>query len=146
MRDTASARRMVGLQKGRAAPTHAVEAAMMRVVAGRWPLVLLAILLTAAPAGAWDDGLASRARAILEANCHRCHGKDGAVEGGLNFVLNRDKLVARRKILPGKPEDSPLFRRVATGKMPPPGQHPRPNSADVALLRSWIDAGAPGDL
>jgi WD40 repeat protein len=61
----------------------------------------------------------------------------------MNFVLDRDKLVARRKVVPGAPERSPLFRRVAAGKMPPPGEGDRLSPSDVALLRRWIEAGAP---
>src|SRR5213078_4887792 len=29
------------------------------------------------------------------------------------------------------------------GKMPPPGESPRPSAADIAVLRRWIDSGAP---
>src|SRR5262245_40095594 len=89
-------------------------------------------------------GLAARAREVLKANCYRCHGQDGAVEGGFNYVLDRDKLVAARKVVPGKPDDSPLMRKVVAGKMPPPDQQPRPSADDVALLRQWVEAGAPG--
>ncbi len=87
--------------------------------------------------------LPSRAHTILKANCYRCHGQEGAVEGGLNFILDRDKLIARRKVLPGHAEKSPLYRRVAAGRMPPTGQSPRPSPADLIVLKRWIDAGAP---
>src|SRR5262245_45900555 len=97
----------------------------------------------AAPTTAGQGGLAGRAQAIFKTNCHRCHGQDGAVEGGLNYILDRDKLIARRKILPGQSESSPLFARVLKGKMPPPGESPRPSAADVEVLRRWIDSGAP---
>src|SRR5262249_20908087 len=105
----------------------------------------LAALLaaTAAPADP-PSGLAAKARDILKANCYRCHGQDGAVEGGFNYVLDRDKLVASRKVVPGKPDESPLLRKVLGGKMPPPDQQPRPGPDDVALLRQWVEAGAPG--
>jgi WD40 repeat protein/mono/diheme cytochrome c family protein len=106
----------------------------------------LAVLLVAHAAPAAPPAeLATRAREILKANCYRCHGQDGAIEGGFNYVLDRDKLAASGKVVPGKPDESPLLRKVATGKMPPPDQQPRPGAADVALLRQWIDAGAPGD-
>jgi WD40 repeat protein len=105
--------------------------------------MLLTCLVVAGPAQAADP-LAARALAVLDAHCHRCHGKDGAIEGGMNFILDRDKLVARKKVLPGKPDESPLFKRVASGKMPPPGEQPRPTSEDLAQLRQWIEAGAPG--
>jgi WD40 repeat protein/mono/diheme cytochrome c family protein len=108
--------------------------------------VALCLLLPAvAPLRADEPNadLARRAHAVLETNCWRCHGKDGNVEGGMNYILDRERLVARRKLIPGKPDESPLYKRVAAGKMPPPGEHPRPSADDVALLRQWIEAGAP---
>jgi WD40 repeat protein/mono/diheme cytochrome c family protein len=110
-------------------------------------LTLLAPAAWAAAARAGADApatLAARAQAMLKAHCHRCHGKDGSVEGGFNYVLDPARLVARGKVVPGQPERSPLFRRVASGKMPPPGEQPRPAAADVALLKRWVEAGAPG--
>jgi WD40 repeat protein len=113
----------------------------------RWSAGLLSLLaVVVGPARAGDPepaALARKARDILKANCHRCHGQEGAVEGGMNYVLDLDRLLARKKIVPGHADASPLFRRVASGKMPPPGENPRPGEADVALLRRWIDAGAP---
>src|SRR5579884_478537 len=111
---------------------------------GLW--VLFAGLLVAAPArGADGDGgeLAKKAHAILKAYCYRCHGQDGALEGGMGYVLDRDKLIARRKVVPGQPDSSSLLKRVVSGKMPPPGEKPRPGADDVAALRQWIAAGAP---
>ncbi len=106
-------------------------------------LVLLGVFAAArSEAGPEPIELAHKAQAILKANCHRCHGQDGTVEGGMNFILDRDKLVARKKIVPGKAEQSPLFKRIAAGKMPPAGEQPRPCPADLALLKQWIEAGA----
>jgi mono/diheme cytochrome c family protein len=114
---------------------------------GRWSVLVLSLLLlipTTARGGKEEPAeLARKARAVLEANCHRCHGKDGAVEGGFNYVVDLDRLLARHKVVAGSPEQSPLFRRVAASKMPPPGQSPRPSPEDVAVLRQWIEAGAP---
>ncbi len=87
--------------------------------------------------------LGRQARELLKIYCYRCHGQDGAVEGGMSYILDRDRLVARGKVVPGKAADSPLYRRVATGKMPPPEESPRPNANDIALLKKWIDGGAP---
>jgi WD40 repeat protein/mono/diheme cytochrome c family protein len=106
-------------------------------------LLALLVAASAAPADP-PPGLAARAREVLKANCYRCHGQDGAVEGGFNYVLDRDKLIAARKVVPGKPDESPLLRKVVAGKMPPPDQQPRPGAADVALLKEWVEAGAPG--
>jgi hypothetical protein len=90
-----------------------------------------------------DSALARRAYDILATNCYRCHGKDGAAEGGLNYILNRDQLVARRKLVPGFASQSKVYRRVSRGEMPPEGEQPRPRPDEVALLSRWIDAGAP---
>jgi serine/threonine protein kinase/formylglycine-generating enzyme required for sulfatase activity len=87
--------------------------------------------------------LAAHARSVLENNCYRCHGKDGAVESGLNYVLDPPQLVARRLIVPGKPETSRLFQRVKKGEMPPAGAQPRPSAEDIAALEKWVRAGAP---
>src|SRR5262245_35554258 len=106
--------------------------------------LLAALLFPAALIrAAEDDSLARKAQQVLDANCDRCDGQDGAIEGGMNYILDLGKLVARKKIMPGNADLSPLFKRVAGGKMPPPGENPRPTEADQAILRAWIEAGAP---
>lgn len=89
------------------------------------------------------ETIARQAREILTTNCHRCHGQNGAVEGGFNYLLDRDRLVARKKIVPGQPEKSPLLQRIQDGEMPPEDEKPRPTAEDIARLRRWIAAGAP---
>ena len=117
---------------------------MKRAVPGRWlPLFVLGCLwgggsLRAAEAG--PAALSTKALAILKANCYRCHGQDGAVEGGMNYILDRDKLVARKKIVPGNADQSPLYKRVAAGKMPPAGEQPRP-TADRHRRPQAVDRG-----
>jgi WD40 repeat protein/mono/diheme cytochrome c family protein len=114
---------------------------------------LVLALLAIAPAAGWSAApprssghadLARRAQAVLRKSCYRCHGEDGAVEGGMNYLLDRDKLVARRKIIPGAAEKSPLYRPLVKGSMPPAGQSPRPSRDEILLVRRWIDSGAPG--
>src|SRR5262245_23812295 len=107
----------------------------------------LLVALAPCPAAAAEpepSELAKQAQDVLRAHCYRCHGQDGAVEGGMNYVLDLPKLAARKKVVPGRPDQSPLFQRVANGKMPPPDEKPRPGAADVAALKEWIEAGAPG--
>lgn len=109
-----------------------------------WLVLLLAAPLpAAAPPVASTEQLADRAAAVLRTHCHRCHGKDGSVEGGFNYLLDTARLVQRRKVLPGQPDASPLYLRTLKGKMPPAGETPRPSVADLAVLRRWIAAGAP---
>jgi mono/diheme cytochrome c family protein len=108
----------------------------------------LALIALAAPARAADDPnqhrpLAQQAQAVLKAHCYRCHGQDGTVEGSMNYVTDLGKLVARKKVVPGDPKGSRLYRRVDDGTMPPPDEHPRPSAAEVTALKKWIEAGAP---
>jgi hypothetical protein len=87
--------------------------------------------------------VAGKARERLETYCHRCHGQEGTIEGGFNYLLDREQLVARKKIVPGKPSESLLLRRIVAGEMPPADEKLRPSDEDLVILKRWIEAGAP---
>ena len=87
--------------------------------------------------------LAAKTQAVFKTHCYRCHGQDGAIEGGLNYVADLSKLVARKKVVPGNPAASRLFKRLDDGTMPPPEEKPRPSDAEIAAVKAWIAAGAP---
>ncbi len=116
----------------------------MRLLPALVVLLALAAPVTAQPAKADLDKLNDRALAILKTNCLRCHGGDDSSEGGVNYILDVKQLLARRKIVPGDSKKSRLFRRVSEGDMPPDGEKPRPSAAEVAVLKSWIEALAAG--
>lgn len=99
--------------------------------------------LCGCPLRADDAGLATKAQAILKTHCHGCHGKDGAAKGGFGYVLDRDLLLARNKVIAGKPADSELLQRARRGEMPPLSQKSRPNATELAVLEQWVAAGAP---
>ncbi|MBI1914579.1 MAG: hypothetical protein HYS12_07555 [Planctomycetes bacterium] len=110
-----------------------------------WRVGALAAVVLAGlcgPAAGGDQEVAGKAHAILEHYCHRCHGRDGSLEGGMNYILDRDKLVLRKKVVPGDARISPLYKRVVSGRMPPPDVKERPGPAEVALLKEWIEGGA----
>lgn len=109
-----------------------------------FPLAAGLLVALSGPAAADESPLAEKARAVLKTHCYRCHGQEGAVEGGLNYVADLGKLVGRKKVVPGHPDESRLFKRMADGTMPPPDEQPRPSEADLAAVRAWIQAGAPG--
>lgn len=90
--------------------------------------------------------LASQARAILKQYCHRCHGIGFEVEemDVLNRkTLDRESGAGIPYVTPGKPAASHLWERVENGTMPPRKERDRPTAADKAILKKWIEAGAP---
>jgi mono/diheme cytochrome c family protein len=117
----------------------------MHVPASTRFALLLVALLPAAPAGAAapPTDRAARALAIFQRHCRSCHGGSGKAKGGLGYVTDLEQLVERGQVVPGKPDASPLYRRIRDGEMPPPGK--RGTFADVhrIVLRNWILAGAP---
>ncbi|MBW3596351.1 MAG: SUMF1/EgtB/PvdO family nonheme iron enzyme [Planctomycetes bacterium] len=104
--------------------------------------IALVCLLTlcGGSATAADVDLARRAEEILRKNCYRCHGEEGIAEGGVNYILAPQKLIARGKVKPGNPDDSSLLVRVVAGDMP--ADDDPLSEADVSVLREWIAAGA----
>ena len=46
------------------------------------------------------DALATKAQAILKEHCYSCHGEGGLAEGGVNYVLDVQRLVSRGKVVP----------------------------------------------
>jgi hypothetical protein len=90
-----------------------------------------------------DSAVPIAAKAMLETHCYGCHGKAGAVEGGFNTVLEVQKLIDGRKVIPGDTRNSSLYQRVVHGDMPPRSVKVRPSEAEVAALARWIECGAP---
>jgi serine/threonine protein kinase len=88
------------------------------------------------------EQLAKRAQEMLATYCYRCHGENGNIEGGLNYLMDSQKLIDRRKVVPGQPGKSRLLKRILDGEMPPDGE-PRPIREDEELLTRWVVAGAP---
>jgi hypothetical protein len=90
-------------------------------------------------------------RPILSENCIACHGPDEkARKGKLRLDDEQDAKRDRKGdfvILPGKPEQSELIKRIESTDpeevMPPPKQHKTIPAAQVALLKQWIKQGAP---
>src|SRR5262249_28584287 len=110
---------------------------------------ICALLWTVNASGARGEespqALADKARAVLKTYCARCHGQDGANEGGFNYATDLRRLVDRRKVIPGEPGKSRLLRGVrdAADPMRPAEEKLRPNKDVVAALERWIQAGAP---
>ncbi len=92
--------------------------------------------------------LAANTITVLEANCAKCHGGDSAALGSINYITNLDELIKNGKVVPGDPNNSPIWRRLTStdAPMPPPSETTRPSDGDVSTIERWIAecAGATG--
>jgi tetratricopeptide (TPR) repeat protein len=116
------------------------------------PLLLSSLMIACTVSGARvkaaevpPEQLARKVREFLTTHCHRCHGKEGTNEGGINYILDHQRLLDRRKVIAGDAAKSRLFRRLgdADDPMPPADEKARPTSAEIALVKRWIESGAP---
>ena len=97
---------------------------------------------------AQEKELNLKVRAIFAHNCYKCHG-DEKVKGELrldskDFVFKGGE--NGEVIVPGKPEESELFRRISLPSnhedvMPSKGKKLTAN--DIAIIDFWIKKGAP---
>jgi len=90
-------------------------------------------------------------RPILARHCFKCHGPD---EGARKAKLRLDERAAAvseaksglHAIVPGKPQDSELLRRISSAEasevMPPPAAKNPLTEAEKQILGKWVAAGA----
>jgi ankyrin repeat protein len=125
------------------------------VLRAKLPSVLVGPILGAALAAAARAAqvpervdFARDIRPILAAHCVECHGPSQQMRG-LRLDRRSDALPNRvgangARIVPGNSARSPLYQRVAgttsSARMPPAGPL---EPAQIELLKSWIDQGAP---
>src|SRR5262249_48627417 len=82
-------------------------------------------------------------RPIFQAHCFECHGEGEKLKGGLDLRLRRLILQGSDDgpvLVPGKPDQSPLFKLIRSGEMPK--RDKKLSREQVALIRQWIIAGA----
>lgn len=113
----------------------------------------LALILSAAalvPAAGVPDpgkvGFNRDIRPILSDHCFHCHGNDPSHRKGKLRLDVRDEALVRKALIPGKPEESELVKRILTDDademMPPPDSHKPLNPAQKEILQRWIAQGA----
>jgi mono/diheme cytochrome c family protein len=87
--------------------------------------------------------LAAQTKAIFHAHCYRCH-KHSEAKGGIRIMHHRNLLTQRKVVIPGKPEQSELYKRLITDdeedRMPPDDAPLSPQEIDT--IRRWISEGA----
>lgn len=89
-------------------------------------------------------------RPILTDRCFACHGLDSeTVEAGLRLDV-REAATESDAIIPGNSEESEVIARILSDDedmvMSPVELHKPLNEEEVALLRRWIDEGAPYEV
>ena len=94
-----------------------------------WRTFMLTVLAAGIPAlsqAASNTDLAKQAKQIFTTYCYRCHGQNGAAEGGFNAVVDLPTLGG--KVRPGDLAKSRAYKRMASETMPPEGEQPRPKA------------------
>lgn len=92
-------------------------------------------------------------RPLLSNYCFKCHGPDEKERKGGSDGLRLDTSEGAyadqggtRAIVPGKPAESELIRRVTSSdpdeKMPPPSTGHHLSTRDIKLLTDWVQQGA----
>src|SRR5690349_12975342 len=89
-------------------------------------------------------------RPVLSDNCFACHGPDKNKRKADLRLDTKDGLMSSHddvhNVIPGKPEQSELYRRVTTDdpdeRMPDPKSNKRLTPREVAILKKWIEQGA----
>ncbi len=105
-----------------------------------WLLAIVTMLIPrAGQADLQDRDLAERARDILDRRCYQCHGQGGVARKNI-YVIDRDRLIASRTVVPGDP-GSLLLKVVESRAMPIGG--PELEAEEKAALRNWVVNGAP---
>jgi len=117
---------------------------------------LLSLLtLAALPAFAFADenplDFNRDVRPILSENCFQCHGFDEkSRQADLRLDLAESALADRdgvRAIVPRKPDESEVWRRIASADeaemMPPPDSRRELTADQKAIIKRWIEQGAP---
>jgi hypothetical protein len=121
------------------------------------PLLALLLLAAAPPArgaepAAGDSATPSNlaynrdVRPILSDNCFACHGPDKNKRKGKLRLDVRESAVEKLAIVPGKPAESELVKRIYTTNtddmMPPPESHKVLSEEQKEVLKHWISEGA----
>ena len=119
----------------------------------RTPLLLILVLATAPRfARAADKPLDFNrdVRPILSENCFQCHGFDEKARQADLRLDQSESAYAKHDdvaaIVPGHPDQSELWRRIASTDesemMPPPDSHRELKPAQKEILKRWIEQGA----
>ncbi len=103
------------------------------------------------PGDGEGEDVRRKARAILAEYCYDCHGPDAHSRKAKLRLDLPEGIFGKRNgpaiVVPGSPDASELFARVSSDdrdeRMPPAKTGRKLDAGQVALLRKWIEGGAP---
>ena len=116
----------------------------------RW-VVVAGLVAWTSVATAADVDFNRDVRPILSARCFKCHGPDAAARKAKLRLDTAEGAAAggssgEPAVVPGKPEESELLRRIFTDTetevMPPPAVKTPLTPREKAILKDWIAGGA----
>jgi len=85
-------------------------------------------------------------RPILSDNCFACHGPDAKERKGKLRLDAREAAIEKQAIVPGRPDESELIKRIFTtdedDMMPPRDSHKALTAEQKELFKKWIAEGA----
>jgi hypothetical protein len=132
--------------------SQTTELTMHRVTTTAFGLTFLLLVVNAGALQAEDVRVDfdRDIQGILSDNCFRCHGPNEKDRQGELRLDVPDGLFAkrddRRPVVPGKPGNSELFRRITADdeleRMPPPDSGKTLTADEIALIKRWIEQGA----
>ncbi len=107
-------------------------------------ITCLLILVLSQQIASAQQPLAQQAFTVFEQHCLDCHGEFGSYSDVL--TIKHKDLIEDRSVIPGQPDASELYLRLLgdtdTGSQMPLGQDSL-NPEAIAVIRRWIEAGAP---
>jgi mono/diheme cytochrome c family protein len=124
----------------------------------RFAALILLLAVGSAPGGAEEQSkdqakvdFSRDIRPILANTCLLCHGPDAKARKADLRLDTREGAIAlhegKAAIVPGKPAQSELFRRITTADrddvMPPAKTGKKLSKEQIDLLKRWIEQGAP---
>lgn len=108
--------------------------------------VIFMLVLTDPHLSAAEPRFETEVLPIFQAKCLSCHGEKGRkadldLRSQASILKGGDSGPA---VVPNKPLQSLLYEKVHQGAMPP-GKKNRLSEAEVAVIRRWIETGAPSE-
>ena len=128
---------------------HCTPLVFRRFILGVATVGLVHMSASAAEKPATTIDFNREVRPILAENCFYCHGSDANNRKAKMRLDTKEGAAAKPVILPGRPEESEVIKRIFSNdpeeQMPPPNSNRHLNNNQKEVLKRWIKSGAAYD-